>query len=340
MRIPALDGLRALAAFIVALSHFSNQTGLFGAMFGKRAGQFGVMVFFLISGFLMGRLYMTGRFDRANVGDYVRKRIARVFPLYLGVVVLSALAFHRFGLESPLYEVTRENVVAHLLFREGVSVLWTIPVEVQFYALFIGIWWVFSRLGPRWTAILLVATALLAYGPLTERFPFRTLPHHLHYFLLGVYVSIAARGELVARRRWDPVFGIALVAMVLAMPKVSFAVFGASLGRLWMSPVPIAILTTLLWSSLHSALAIRTLGGRTGRFFGDISYSVYLLHIPVLRVLRTFETLNENTAWLFAAFVPLLIAASYLSFRLLEAPARRTLNSIPLPLRGPATSSA
>jgi len=300
-----------------------------------------VMIFFLISGFLMGRLYMPGRWDRANVGDYVRKRIARVFPLYLTVVVLSALAFDRLGLESPLYAITRENLVDHLLFREGVSVLWTIPIEVQFYALFIGIWWAFSRLGARTTAGLLLVTALLSYGPLTERFPFRTLPHHLHYFLLGVYVSIVAPADLMAhaRRRWDALFVAALVAMVLAMPKVSLAVFGVSLGRLWMSAVPIAILTALLWSCLRSPLAIQILGGRIGRFFGDVSYSVYLLHIPVLRLLRTHDPLSESAPELFLVFLAVLMALSFLSYRVLEAPARRGINAVALPLRRAAASS-
>lgn len=51
---PELDGLRGLAAYIVLVSHASNMTGLWGTLLGNGAGQFGVMLFFVLSGFLMG----------------------------------------------------------------------------------------------------------------------------------------------------------------------------------------------------------------------------------------------------------------------------------------------
>src|SRR6188474_1808835 len=83
MRFPALDGLRALAAFFVVVSHFSNETQIWGGLLGTGGGQLGVMIFFLISGFLMARLYMDGPWNAAEVGAFLQKRVARVVPLYL-----------------------------------------------------------------------------------------------------------------------------------------------------------------------------------------------------------------------------------------------------------------
>jgi peptidoglycan/LPS O-acetylase OafA/YrhL len=136
MRYPALDGLRGFAAFLVVISHFSNRTDLLGGMFGSGGGQLGVMIFFLISGFLMGRLYMEDPFDRAALRAFAQKRIARVIPLYLFMIAISAAASLGLGSESPLYPVTRANLVGHLLFLHGVWALWTIPVEIHFYLLF------------------------------------------------------------------------------------------------------------------------------------------------------------------------------------------------------------
>jgi peptidoglycan/LPS O-acetylase OafA/YrhL len=48
MHYKALDGLRGLAAYTVVISHFSNQTQIFGGLFGSGAGQVGVMLFFAL----------------------------------------------------------------------------------------------------------------------------------------------------------------------------------------------------------------------------------------------------------------------------------------------------
>jgi peptidoglycan/LPS O-acetylase OafA/YrhL len=290
------------------------------------------MIFFLISGFLMARLYAETPCDAAHVADFLRKRVARVVPLYLLVVALSAAAFRALGGASPLFPIGEDLLADHLLFRAGISVLWTIPVEIHFYLLFPLIWWLFARAGPLTTALLLGAVALCAFRLLTGLYPFQTLPHHLHYFLIGVVAAIATpRGDPSGSRPgWNTAFLLALACTFLAMPRIFVALFDAKLGGLWRSPIPLVVLTLLLCSSLRSPIATRLLGGRLGRFFGDISYSVYLLHLPTLRVLRSVDSLSEHTGLLCVAFFAALTALSFLSFRLFEAPMRRWINALPL----------
>ena len=81
--IAQLDGLRGLAALIVVVSHYSNETLLWGGVLGKGGGQTGVMLFFLLSGFLMAHLHLGEAFTARNVGRYALRRIARVYPLFL-----------------------------------------------------------------------------------------------------------------------------------------------------------------------------------------------------------------------------------------------------------------
>jgi len=288
------------------------------------------MTFFLISGFLMSRLYLETPFRLENVGRFLQKRVARVVPLYLLVVLASAAAYARFGSASVLYWITPENLLAHLGFQEGVSVLWTIPVEIQFYLSFPLIWWIFSKAGAARTAALLLATSLGTVLLPKEYAPFSTLPFHLHYFLVGIVISMASLRWSPVRSplAWDAVFLTALPLTILVMPEVTRLVFDASLGLLWKSPIPLVVLTCLIWSCLRSRCASGVFGGTLGRFLGNISYSVYLLHLPLLFAMRSVESLAAHRHLLVVAFLAALTALSFLSYRLFELPARRALNGI------------
>src|ERR1700726_3367243 len=83
---PELDGLRGLAAYLVVLSHVSNKSNLWDTLFGAGGGQIGVMLFFVLSGYLMGVLYLDRPFTFAEVRAYVVRRIGRVLPLFYLVV--------------------------------------------------------------------------------------------------------------------------------------------------------------------------------------------------------------------------------------------------------------
>jgi peptidoglycan/LPS O-acetylase OafA/YrhL len=67
MEIRKLNTLRGLAALIVVISHFSNATNWLSGRLGKGAGQFGVMLFFILSGFLMSYLYMSKESSATNI---------------------------------------------------------------------------------------------------------------------------------------------------------------------------------------------------------------------------------------------------------------------------------
>lgn len=76
MEIRKLNTLRALAALIVFFTHFSDITHWLDGALGGGSGAYGVMLFFLLSGFLMSLLYLDKDFTKA-------KREARVYCLYI-----------------------------------------------------------------------------------------------------------------------------------------------------------------------------------------------------------------------------------------------------------------
>ena len=110
--IAALDGLRGLAAIVVIVSHFTNGSGLFGGAFGHGAGQIGVMLFFCLSGFLMSHLYLDRPFNLDCLAEFTRRRLARIAPLYILVVLVS----YALAMPNVYHAVNAENLWRHLYF--------------------------------------------------------------------------------------------------------------------------------------------------------------------------------------------------------------------------------
>lgn len=81
-----------------------------------------------------------------------------------------------------------------------------------------------------------------------------------------------------------------------------------------------------LWLSLCAPVAHWLLGNRAAVFLGTISYSVYLLHYPVLRILSSIEWLQGNLVLFLPIFLGSVLVVAWLSFRFIEAPLRSAIN--------------
>lgn len=197
MEIRKLNTLRGLAAIIVLITHFSDVTGWLDGSMGGRAGQYGVMLFFLLSGFLMSYLYFDKEFNKGTIKRYILARAGRVIPLYLFVVFGSYLLYS-VGFKG-LYEISDPNkLIAHLVFIYGESVLWSIGPEIQFYFIFIGLWFLAAW---RPGYIYITAVAVLIFLFFTNFLPiygdiygipynFFHLSRSLPYFLAGVILGM------------------------------------------------------------------------------------------------------------------------------------------------------
>ena len=94
-RLPALDGLRAVAALLVVATHAAYLTGATtsGGLLGRLAGRgdFGVAIFFALSGFLLHHgLAADARDGRTDLRAYAVRRAARVLPAYWLTLVPSS----------------------------------------------------------------------------------------------------------------------------------------------------------------------------------------------------------------------------------------------------------
>ncbi len=324
--MPALDGLRGLAALLVVVSHLSTQTGIGADLFQRGGGQLGVMLFFALSGFLMAHMYFGRAPTPLAVWRYGVARVARVVPLYL-VVVLGSYALGEYLSGQPCaesgclraYEVTERNLADHLLLQAGVSVLWTIPVEMRFYALFLAFWLAFAA--HRGFGMMLIAGLLGLYW-LREpgTMPVMKLGH---YFLLGLGVWIAWRA---AQRRggdrmWNALFVVALAGLLASLPQPFIALHG-HVPRMWWEPQVAAAVGLLLLASARSPLGGRVLGLAPLRWLGAVSYSLYLTHMLVLMNLVLLLDPAARPLAFYAIAMAVSLGLAALSHRWLERPAQ------------------
>jgi peptidoglycan/LPS O-acetylase OafA/YrhL len=329
-RVAPLTGLRGFAILIVFVSHCAN-AGYLPVFLGKGAGQLGVMLFFVLSGFLMASLYAGRAPDRAAATAFLAARLGRVAPLYLLVVALSAAAGDRLA-GWPYAVVDGADLARHLLFLRGDAELWAVPVEVQFYLIFLAIWasaWHLGRFDRRAWAVLLAAAlgAGLSLSVLHEtgRLPWDGVYRYAPYFLLGALLPAASAplGRLLdratARVGEAGLSLIVLAALVASLPGLRRAL--GIPAPLWLDPtVAFAVVATFVLSwrgiGVFGLMAARPLV-----LLGTVSYGFYLTHPIVLGLhrARIGSTGPGAVATVFAA--SLLLAA--LSYVVVERPALR-----------------
>ncbi|SFV36684.1 acyltransferase family protein [Hyphomicrobium facile] len=142
-RLPTLDGLRAVAILLVLASHLPYTESFppsSSTDFLTSHGQFGVRLFFVISGFLITHLLLKehGRFGSVSLSEFYIRRSFRILPIYVAFL-LTIAGFQFFGLvhdqaSSWLGSLTfTRNVLGR---GDSPSIhLWSLAVEEQFYLL-------------------------------------------------------------------------------------------------------------------------------------------------------------------------------------------------------------
>src|SRR3989338_2994080 len=132
--IPALDGLRGLAVLFVLFCH-AGYANFFPLVVGM--GTFGVMLFFVLSGFLMAYHYLPSGFSVRYWTAFLAHRFVRVYPAFFLVTFGYWIMQRQLPPGFPVIEGHgwRGLIPAWLLF-ENHGLFWTIPVEIKFYLVY------------------------------------------------------------------------------------------------------------------------------------------------------------------------------------------------------------
>ncbi|AER56434.1 putative acyltransferase [Pseudoxanthomonas spadix BD-a59] len=331
--MPALDGLRGLAAAIVLFSHLHLFTGD-----TDNLGRGGVLLFFALSGFLMAHLHLRQSINAVSVRRFCAARIARIVPLYYSVVILGYLSTQVLGLEAfSKYDMDTLQLARLLLFVGKVSVFWSVGPEFQFYGFFVLIWAI-TALSGVWRTYALVALGVFAVACYLAS---PTLPGILFVSKLQIFmVGIAA-----AMLRWwlaahyplpgagKVILQLAACAGILALVMPSTRMFlplfpAASVAehsRWYYADLPRVLLAGLavLAFSYSTWASNQLLGNWLMRELGRVSFSIYLLHEPVIGLMRVTGFFEDLNPWVAAALCLTLSAlVSSAVNRLFETPAR------------------
>ena len=336
-RLEGLDGLRGLAAATVALYHAqwlfapgSLANTPLPLRWLQDWGWTLVDLFFLISGFIFAHVYLTDeRMTARGLRDFAVARFARLYPLHLvTLLVCAAMLGH-----EP--DNTGAAFLAHVFMAQawvapaghtfdGPS--WSISIELVCYLLFaVGAVW---RRALPWICVGSVTLCLLyfvRFGGGGSPWSDELLQRGLLGFFLGQLLWQAR-----ARLRRIPT-GMLVTACV-----VSPLMVGGSVS-------PILPLDLLCFpAALLLALRLPLLRSRPLLWLGARSYAVYLVHFPLVELIRTAGPLPGGTPSLligFAAFSAVVLLVADQAHRWIEVPARRGIRRAFLPPIGPGQPS-
>lgn len=354
-RSASLDGLRGLAALAIFVFHGWLYTmpvpdAADRSSIGDYAAhelRLGLVAFFVLSGFLLSRPWFAAALDERrppDLGRYIRARAARILPAYYvafaGSVVLLWGLRGTPGLRLPpsdelsLFVVFAQNFSPATVMKLNPP-MWSLAVEVMFYATLPLIGWLALRLPPRRRLQALAPLALLVLGVVYNwsiagaglglTFS-KTLAAMLPYFALGMLAALLLHGRTIdmGTKRSLIAAGVALV-LGDAVVKAAAPASGMDVGELFaiIRDLPSAIGFALIVGALAAAPRSRVLGGSVLAAMGTISYGFYLWHVPVLMVLRGYGLLPlDPLLGTLVAFVPSLALAA-LSWFALERPILR-----------------
>jgi peptidoglycan/LPS O-acetylase OafA/YrhL len=337
-RIDAITGLRGLAALLVVYGHSVDAFSL--PLVNHFSGEIGVTVFFALSGFLMAYLYLGKDFTALSVTEYAIHRFSRIAPAYLFILLLSFILYTIF-FPDFVYDISGANILRHVLFSGDVSVFWSITPEVEFYFLFVLVWAATSRYLSRFD---IVGLALLTFGALVfmayrDMFPGTFVGSKLHYFLFGVIAGVIRSRiggigvERTSAKSLNLLHGVLIAAMAAGAVAIAkgygLLVMPFADNQAFYSSMLTAVFGAFLIFSFSFSSAIGNLffANRAVVLCGECSFSIYLLHMPVIYFFQRYARLPLHL-FLLLPFIALVLGLSWLNYRCIERPGARLIKWI------------
>jgi len=281
--------LRGVAVFIVVLFHLG--------LGGFQSGFLGVDVFFVISGYLMAVLYNPNK-----KLEFFKRRALRLLPAYFVVTILMILVSILVVTPNEYNQIFEQSIYADL-FASNIGYwmknsyfsksefnlllhLWSLGVEIQFYLILpILVYFFLKHSSFLWLITISSMSACLVIVEVSPKTSFFMTPFRLWEFLIGYGVAkyFSNNGNIQSTIK-KQIVGSVFFFIILAIPL--FKVDGQTLSILAGHPALYALLITVSTGFvLAYGLLTHIEKSLIANFFetiGKYSYSIYLVHFPVI----------------------------------------------------------
>jgi peptidoglycan/LPS O-acetylase OafA/YrhL len=306
--------LRLLLALAVVFGHFKLLSGTDYPPFPYNLADAAVDSFFVVSGFLIAGSYERTR----GLWSFYVRRVFRLYPMYATIVIVQAAIMLALLPGGPLSEphATLRYLGTNLLFANWLQYdiggvlngldnpsinpsLWTLKIEIAFYFIVPLVYLLKRRFG--WGALLAIFLGSVAYNVVALHFGAdrmaKQLPGQMQFFVVGM--ALYMYGQRLRVPAW-------VAYVVVALFLLAWTEF---------HPIPPGIRPLVVAAFVFCfALCTPVLRMRT-----DMSYSVYLVHGPLIQTLILLG-LFQNTLPMLAGVVCTVLLLAYAGERLVERP--------------------
>lgn len=372
----AVGALAVLTTHAAFWSGAFTRNGTWGTLLARL--DVGVAIFFVLSGFLLSRGYLARAacgLPAQRTRGYAAKRIRRIAPAYVVTVILalSLIGANRgLGISDWAQTLLMLNTYTSLGLLPGLTQMWSLAIEVAFYIVLpllmlpvvrgrrlhagavygllaaivvITLWWQLDGI-----------ERLAAVSPGN---PAQWLPGYLLWFGVGILFAFAHVSWQLGTRAW-------LTRPLVAAARQPGSCWAMALGLLLVAATPIAgpsmlaaptasesLTRTLIYATIGGLLVVtgifaepgsayaRAFSTRWSRHLGEISYSIFCIHLPVLHLVMWatgWELFVGRGPEIFALTVVSSVVAAEVLYRLVELPALRGRIRRPSPSRAAQTS--
>jgi peptidoglycan/LPS O-acetylase OafA/YrhL len=350
-----LDGIRGFSALFVALYHAQLFTGHTDDYIHSSLkplniflgyGHFSVAVFIVLSGFCLTipvakseDIRLKGGFSR-----YIGRRSTRILPPYYFALVLSLILIYSFPILQTISNtvwdskipVTASSLISHLLLTHNFSEnwilkingpLWSVATEWQIYFVFPILIYIWRKvnLSLSFSFAIILGCAIALLIPVVHSW-------YLGLFAMGMVSSVICFSKqplftlINSRLNWSILSKGATILLFFFLTMLQFKTIHLLISESIVGFLICIILINFTFvevKSLHKPLVLKLFNTRFAAFIGTFSYSIYLIHSPILGLLNLaglnyqMSTDIRLLSMLFIA-VPFSILISYLFYLLVE----------------------
>ena len=333
---PEIDGLRAIAVLAVLIYHFEK---FFLESKLLPGGFLGVDIFFVISGYLITSIILKDLLLNNNFSilDFYKRRIRRIIPVLLLVIIVSILFSCIFFLPKDLKDFVNSILsslgfvsnlyfyFAEITYGNEISLVkplmhtWSLSVEEQFYLLFPILIIFFHRYFDNYFFSLILILFIFSlffsqYMTVNHKLiNFYILPSRAWELLAGALLSILENKLNIKSK--DLIKKRILMSVGMALIFLSFFFFENELKHpSILTLIPVLGSCLIIWFSDKDFFLDKILSSKLLVFIGLISYSLYLWHYPILAFSKYINIFQNNVlgSFFLIIFIFLLSISSYI----------------------------